>query len=339
MNNYVFEKFELETLSPIAIKSGESYAKLEYLVEGDKIKIYEKSKIFSTILQRMEVNKAISLLSKNVSLQEIINLLLIKTSDVENFKILELKKGKTFDVGNQIDTFLRHPNGKVYIPGSSIKGALRTPFYFNLLKLQQPIHYSALSKKLKEIISLQNSKTNFLVKDIEGNFETVCEKIYRLPKMQLNNVEVLNIKDKIEVEIGLKNIEPSELITTVNNFYLTIVDDYLDVINENKKKMYVSADKFNKLEEFFRYLKGRIEKEKGNTLFMQIGWGGGYYSKSIGSIFRKDDKWLINMRKFFKFGLKNKQKSVVPFPQTITVIKESNDFYTPLGWVCLKWCK
>ena len=55
-------------------------------------------------------------------------------AEVEKCSLVKTKIGSDKKDLNDLHPFMRHPDGTVYIPGSSIKGAMRTALLFSEVK-------------------------------------------------------------------------------------------------------------------------------------------------------------------------------------------------------------
>ena len=114
---------KLSTLTPLHIGNGENYTSAEFVVRGDKILRIDTNKIF-TLLDKKNQERFIQELEhppaqmdyfvKDIPLSEI------------TLYSARLKGGMPVEIQEQIKT-----GGKAYIPGSSIKGAIRTAILYN----------------------------------------------------------------------------------------------------------------------------------------------------------------------------------------------------------------
>jgi CRISPR-associated protein Csm5 len=131
-------KMELITLSPLHIGDGGELIPFEYIKEDNKIKIYPFDYFIDKLYETYKEPK--DLLPKLIELKET-----AKNGLKENLKnyfnkakILispkyEITTKVDIPAGNNIKTFIKNLEGP-YIPGSEIKGALRTIFLYGILK-------------------------------------------------------------------------------------------------------------------------------------------------------------------------------------------------------------
>jgi CRISPR-associated protein Csm5 len=131
-------KMELITFSPLNIGDGGELIPFEYIKENNKIKIYPFDYFIDKLFETYKEPK--DLLPKLIELKET-----AKNGLKENLKdyfykakILippkyEITIKGDIPAGNNVKTFIKSPEGP-YIPGSEIKGALRTVFLYGILK-------------------------------------------------------------------------------------------------------------------------------------------------------------------------------------------------------------
>ena len=145
MSNIVKYKMKLEVLTPLHIGGAEyksNITKKEYLfekqndekwilrmIDGQKFIDYlVKNNLFDDyiFLINKNVNENIDEHKRNISLEKILEELRIPIRDLKNYfqKKNYIINSKHFSAENDIKLMLRNIQGKPYIPGSSIKGAL-----------------------------------------------------------------------------------------------------------------------------------------------------------------------------------------------------------------------
>lgn len=158
--------FKIKTLSPVHIGNGEKYNKLSYIYENNKIYFFD----FDTLLKIFSsenLDKFISYIYKNMenlSLQDFIRNTLKNEGIYKKLKVKALYSlnCKSTIRHNDIECFIKS-NNKVYIPGSEIKGAIRTAIFYWILKNSNEF-YSELNKKVKELNDNYKSIFNYLSK-------------------------------------------------------------------------------------------------------------------------------------------------------------------------------
>ncbi len=124
---------ELKTVGPVFIGSGETINKKEALFKKDKVVIIDTKLMFEYFLKRnllkqyqeymLDTSKDLAVFFKDNNIDEKI----YKTWNIKEFSLGDTKSTGDGDVkGRGIVRFVRDGNGRVYVPGSSLKGMLRT---------------------------------------------------------------------------------------------------------------------------------------------------------------------------------------------------------------------
>jgi CRISPR-associated protein Csm5 len=146
-------KAKLKVVTPLHIGSGERYSALEYLYENGILKKYSIEKVIQVAEEEGILNiladyfKRETSSGKPHSLREICD----KEQDFKEV-ILKLKPeykihAEIGEEGKEIEEFIKS-NGKIYIPGSEIKGSLRRALLFYVL-MEDEKFLDKLIEKLK----------------------------------------------------------------------------------------------------------------------------------------------------------------------------------------------
>lgn len=120
----------LTCLTPVHIGNGEIYNKAQYILSEDKCRIFILNDLKwlnflkdRNLLSRYKQN----ILDNQFNLTSWAGMQNIKNNEVEKLCSFTIAMGVDKDNPlNDIAKFVQHTNGRVYIPGSSIKGAIRT---------------------------------------------------------------------------------------------------------------------------------------------------------------------------------------------------------------------
>uniref|UniRef100_UPI003F6E3D7E type III-A CRISPR-associated RAMP protein Csm5 n=1 Tax=Ligilactobacillus agilis TaxID=1601 RepID=UPI003F6E3D7E len=133
MKKLTYTKFKLSlvTVGPVHIGSGKTYNQKEYIFEDgyyyfpDLTILYKK--LLSNQTKRLAFEKFLSS-TKKERLTSFLNNIKFADRDLGGYKIKAsgYESSKNFGQLNDISQFIRNGLNEVYIPGSSLKGALRT---------------------------------------------------------------------------------------------------------------------------------------------------------------------------------------------------------------------
>lgn len=117
--------------SPIHIGNGDKLTKFDYLVEGKSLTVLNFDKLVSLVYKD---EKSINLLLNSVEKGEGLNFFLVKKYIDKIKKYTIIADFEKFNINKEIHTFIKTSGYKPYIPGSEIKGAVRTAILYNILK-------------------------------------------------------------------------------------------------------------------------------------------------------------------------------------------------------------
>ena len=211
--SYQHYNMKLTTLSPIFIGDGKKLIKKEYIYDGENKKIlipdlFKMMDYFEMYRMNGEYEIYMSTKKNEINLGEWIknkrgNLKMVSnfTKYVIDFKNADPRdsKGK-FDL-NEIATFIKDPYGLPYVPGSSIKGMIRTA-----LLCYEIANNDKLSNLLNQIYEKSKDyecKPNFYKKNMSFSasnlekevFSTLLKEKPKLPDALRSNMRGLIIGD------------------------------------------------------------------------------------------------------------------------------------------------
>ncbi len=336
MNNKTYN-IKMHTISPINIGSGEDFSPLSFWIDDKNKKLIEfNEKDLLDTLSEEEKKRIIDMCEKPTekTLSELYSIVNEKKpKGYRHIDVCEpiITKYRDSKIGTNINQFqikktMTNPNThKTYIPGSSLKGAIRTSYINSLVNKKFSDSYNKNSKiDEKEILGGAFSKdpfTTLKVSDLqlEENGETEILFSLRIGKKKTDNVipimiEVIkpnsvftgsiSINTNIKTAIQFEKIE--EILSTTNKFYLNIIND---------KKIGISSAILNKIKE-------KQEKIKNKTFICRLG-------SNIGA----ESHTIENNR---EIRIRNLNKTL---PYATTYIKYSRDAKTPIdsfGWCIIE---
>ena len=347
---------KITTLSPLNIGCGDSYTNLDYYIEDNKAKIIDIEKMMDSIGDIDKINQMQNLIKSNMGN----NRLTISVKELyegigiypDEYISKEINCKIENDARVQVAKFINQ-NGNYYIPGSSLKGAIRTAYIFdyynkNINKLIGILKDSKIPpfKKGNEVvkIAIGGIKDDFfkhlLITDSgfisPENFEFIETKRYNIENKKRNkpNVygnkeckEVLKRNSNFNVELTIKKDFPknfNDIKNMCNNLTGTIIE--FETNNEYLPQSLKDFYKNNILNNL----------NKDNTFYLAVGSGSSFLSKTIYLLLWKHNKDLNlikrllptrNDRRRNKF---QKVNSYLDFPRT-RVIETNKEI--PIGWI------
>lgn len=314
--SYQHYNMKLTTLSPIFIGDGKKLIKKEYIYDGENKKIiipdlFKMMDYFEMYRMNGEYEIYMSTKKNEINLGEWIknkrgNLKMVSnfTKYVIDFKNADPRdaKGK-FDL-NEISTFIKDPYGLPYVPGSSIKGMIRTA-----LLCYEIVNNDKLSNLLSQIYEKSkdyDSKPNFYKKNMSFStsnlekevFSTILKEKPKLPDALRSNMRGLIIGDsrplkttdltlskKIDYTIGKnENLLPiyRESIKPEVDIYFDIsIDSLVDntAFPYSMSNIFEAVNLFNQTSN--KYFYSIFDRENKGENIVYLGGGTGFLSKTM----------------------------------------------------------
>lgn len=331
IKNYKVYRMSLTTLSPVFIGSGEELNKSMYVYNDNEIMIIDEKKLIKELLLRKGLYESFlnGCSSGDLNLTNFLekNLHGYKDIDIYKYKIKSYSNIKTNGKFNNINTFIKSSNGKPYIPGSSIKGAIRTAIIAGEI-INNKSKYNNI---FKGIISGRNRyNENDIVNNISNNFN-IKNIFNKISVSDTNDIDINNLcickrydisthlETGHELPIYMELLKPclkfnflltlyssfsiNDLSKYFNNFYNDNINDntlytnYLSIINIFKDKSIKNPHNL-----YFNY----------NNMIPNIFIGGanGFLTKSI----------IYSIRK-----MKNDNNEIISKNQIIDYVKKYLD--------------
>lgn len=141
----------METRGPLFIGCGKSYTKKEYLFDprANTVSFLDERRFFSYMARHGLADAYESFIldgmSKNL-LSFLQNTCKLPQSEINGLVRCRIDAGDALDDSHtlkEIRRFIRNGSGQIYVPGSSIKGALRTVLLTDMILQSPPAHPSA----------------------------------------------------------------------------------------------------------------------------------------------------------------------------------------------------
>ncbi|MEM4396935.1 MAG: type III-A CRISPR-associated RAMP protein Csm5 [Candidatus Woesearchaeota archaeon] len=344
-------KFKLKIATPLIISSGEQLTPLDYYIKSDRISkvnyciIIDFEKFIEKVMNIYKnqyvvfAEEFLSAIGRNIknnrfekNIYELVseiaqkntnnNLLLGEKifDDVTLFKF----PTKENDVKTQLDFTLLTNDGKPYIPGSSIKGALKTAIFYKILQEKYLEILQRNNEGQRDIIMDLNQKINFMVR--ETYLKNAEFEIFQIRRSRRDNkFDSSKKQDKMKLSsalfvIGGEGDLEIQYENKINNFLGK--KDFRSYLLEAIDEFYI-GECATKIYETFKLEVPKITDNR--THYIQIGKYGNIYTKSLQLLFKKDQKY----NKIFET---DKKKIKVVQPKTISYIEYNNQKVQP-GWV------
>ena len=380
-NSYKSYKMKLTTLSPVFVGSGEELNQGQYIFDNAQmvVKILDENK-FANFLNKNnlidEYSNALIKYGKNINLkrwleEKRIPLNLPIFSKMISCKYLTINKDRKTQVAtslNAVKTFMKNSDGFAYIPGSSIKGAIRTAFcsylvYKNKDKFQN--EWQELKQVLLERRKNKN-KTTQIIKRIEKK----CFNLIKYDDENAKNGDIFSTliisdskgisKDKLYVTTRLDCAIQKKIPTSMPMNLEVIepdVDIQFDLSIDTSVSSYFTIEKIKEVLDFYtkQQVNNKIYEKCHENLFAPdeisedgiipnicIGGMTGYFNKNIVYSLAPTQKEAINvLREYFTNSFPKGGHREIDFevaPHTIKAVNDNGDVI-PLGWCNLSVAK
>lgn len=348
MSNIIRNKMKLEVLTPLHIGGADYKSKLdkkEYIFDKDKktLTLIDNEKFIAFLIKKNLFEKYIAYIENNVNAKVMvqnrnINLLnFLKANnidkDIQDFrKKAPIKLDMNIENMNDIKLMLRDVQGKPYIPGTSIKGAL-----INLLLVDYIIKNREKFSKEKRIILSECKKTND-DRSIRGLKNDIKKIVNQIEKSIIYSDNKTLEKSK---KFGISVSDSYSYSNTRTNFYqdidekrtnkpgedksrpMPVAREYIiansifdfditldiDLLEESKLKIKNIDDLIDSIENAMSYLIDVLEdKNSPRTENLVLGANTGFLQKTIVYALFEDEKERLEVVK--KLLHKN-QKNVI----------------------------
>lgn len=332
MENY---KIKLTTLSPVSIGNGQKLNHFaDYIYDAGENKIHFVNK--KVIAEKLAANE--NLMNRYIAgittgmdnnrtkfeLQNFLkNVLKLQSSDYTLYS-----EDAHTDTSKELNCIIKNVDGKPYIPGSTIKGALRNALLYNNTGINKDKLITPFLNEIKKGINKKefNKKINQLNKNVEEFFidkKIFNDKIIEFPKNKFG-VSDSELIDSKNVEVReLKRISPfseegniPQLFETLKpnteTFFTLSLDNAKDedvltvkkifkrvnIFTQNNinlektilSKFENNTEEHSKLIEQFECFLIKLNNLNENECIMRIGFGKGFYFNSVVQLIYKFDE-------------------------------------------------
>ncbi|NLU52748.1 MAG: type III-A CRISPR-associated RAMP protein Csm5 [Clostridiaceae bacterium] len=342
-------KFILETLTPVSIGSGEVLSQFtDYVYDNDYVYYLDHDLLINELTQKENSEELLDEFVKTVYDQAKLNTrkrfnlkdFLIK-HDIDYKTCCSKKIPVQDEIKEQIQLHIK-AGSRPYIPGSSLKGAIRTALLAFLFEkpgvannkreyIGGDIFGMFSNDVLKyllvsDTISLQNDCLRiskfyrYNLKDGKTNIPVVKEVINRGSTFKFSikvNANKGEISDKFNF---LQKDKEEQLLGIMNEYSKKNIEIQLHLLQKN------NTYETNKIKELYSNLLTIVEKaEPYREAYIRVGSGKTFYDNTVAQKLSKAELTQI---------IKNNYKKADAgfFPKTLTIIKDSAGIEVP-GWV------
>lgn len=302
--NYTYN-LKLKVLTPLFIGAGKEkdwVRGFDFIIFKGSLYVFNQEKLFKFLSKENLLEKYTDIISQN-------NTNTIEVFFRENFDVQELENisevihGNCADISSEIKSFTRDGMGRAFIPGSSIKGAIRSVLFNHVYSKHQQ--------------DIANGNPRNYINVALGDFDKSIMRfikpydIYGIDDyLKISNVKLYNVRhpqnnirsENKEIGITIECIYPFDDIIEFD-FTIKIAEPFLEII-KNKYKYNTSIPKYkddvfkNSRSETIRHLFEIVNKYTNKHIQKEIKFFDKYtHSKGIHNNIISKLKYLQNKTK------------------------------------------
>jgi len=352
-------RYELEVISSLHVGSGDVLTRFDY--------VWERGRLYAISLDKLMAQPGIAaealtdwLSTPGFNMgQYVLETARLNPAMVARYDVPCLSDPGGTDVSQQIKNAFDQP----YVPGSSIKGAVRTALAWAILDsgayvpssrdlgrssryagrpLEAELFGSDPNHDVMRALQVGDSEPT-AAHDLEG-IHSIVYTLGRDGRLQPKEggkyrlwVEALPVGarltgkwhlDVVLLERGVarrlgfdrKRVWLGDVPRHCRVFAAAIIERETDFYTRHGP---------TRLAAFYRELASRLERLAGNEFLLQMSWGTGWTSKTVGSAL---DRALIEeARQRYRLGVRG-----LPFPKTRRLVERGNTPQEPFGWVLVR---
>ena len=353
-------KFRLLPLSPIHIGGRfQALFPFEYIIHNGKFTVIKEEKLGKFLQERGLLPDFLRGFEQpGFSLTDYLSQKrLLSPELIERISLYSCQLACDAPMGKQVRPFTRDAYQRPFIPGTAIKGAMRTSLWYDAMLRNRGL-FGRVRRAIEDRAKKAKEKDDELDKEIfEG---------YRLGNKERSpNTDILRVikvsdaepweRDSLyvgEEETRARGRARPDISTHLEfvkegqatKFTITFDEELFERFRRAGNPLFNSFEDFlSKVDAFYRkvaeaelkeedvskgFYEWLLKETKGRGYLLRIGWGGGLPSLTIWLALPEDLREEIR-RNFFRRSHREK------FPMTRRFLKRK-DGYTPFGWVILQ---
>ncbi len=349
-------RVRMETITPLHIGDGGRLVKSDYIAKHHEVYVLDLDKI-SNKIGKESLEKFVEVIEESFRHPRIlIDFLSKKRIDPKDVSKYLIENKATEELG-EILTVTKNPCFFPYIPGSSLKGAIRTALQYMFLKKNPDKLERVINHALRRGIKRKQAGSE-VERVVRGKENSSYYDLFRFVKVadsnavSINSLAVFTVKilEKIGKNYSMKRfpitveaIKPGTIVETtftlekLDEKYLSElglksvdIDTIINACNDFSKDICENEIRFfeecgnRDLLAFYKNLRKQISDD---LMLIKVGWGSGYDATTIGLLL-KDHPRFKDIRRKFKLGI----AGVAEFPISRKIVM-GKDKQMPLGWL------
>ncbi len=342
---------ELSIISPVHIGNGNEFTLIDFIMENKNFINIDFDKVVDYCSEKnIKLAEEIEAKLDKFKMEEFFKKNHLNPEDFSRYAIpLKIDFDRIRQTKPRVREFIKDANKFPYVPGSSIKGAIRTAILWSALQDKDIFEYcdELYNSRVNPQTACKKLEQEIFGKDAHEDILRVLRisdtKRLDIKNLEVNEIKIIGNQESIPTYIeSLKAgsntnfnlwIDEKFLSKDMNKFLN--IKNILKICNEFSMSVAEKQSIYNDFEDatrkfFTEDLKNNIKSCKENEAIFNIGWGGGWYSKTIGLKIEKYRRWNDLRKNRLKLGkIPGKKMFVFNFPKTRRVAIDG----LPLGWV------
>lgn len=282
----------LTTKAPVFVGSGVVYGKMDYIFDAARqtVSFIDQTRFFQLLIDRDLIDKYESfILNKRPSdtIQYFLkNICKLDAKTINSLIVNRVSAADALDENHslkEIQAFIRRADGRAYIPGSSLKGCLRTVLLTNMLlrdlNKAEPINIKQLESKYLHTLQITNKQSDMVNNIMRGISISDSEPIDEKSMILASKIDSFPDGFKNRINVVRQCVAPETKIT----FRLTLDQNILSGANilTELREAIRAFDAFY-IQEYNSYF--AIKKEFEDLFrddFIVLGGGSGFFAKNL----------------------------------------------------------
>ncbi len=282
----------LTTKAPVFVGSGVVYGKMDYIFDAARqtVSFINQTQFFQLLIDRDLIDKYESfILNKRPTdtIQYFLkNICKLDAKTINSLIINRVSAADALDENHslkEIQAFIRRADGRAYIPGSSLKGCLRTVLLTNMLlrdsNRAEPINMKQLESKCLHTLQITNKQSDMVNSIMRGISISDSEPIDEKNMILASKIDSLPDGFENRINVVRQCVAPETKIT----FRLTLDQNILSGANIlTKLREAIRAFDAFYIQEYNSYF--AIKKEFEDLFrddFIVLGGGSGFFAKNL----------------------------------------------------------
>lgn len=282
----------LTTKAPVFVGSGVVYGKMDYIFDAARqtVSFIDQTRFFQLLIDRDLIDKYESfILNKRPSdtIQYFLkNICKLDAKTINSLIVNRVSAADALDENHslkEIQAFIRRADGRAYIPGSSLKGCLRTVLLTNMLlrdsNKAEPINIKQLESKYLHTLQITNKQSDMVNSIMRGISISDSEPIDEKSMILASKIDSLPDGFENRINVVRQCVAPETKIM----FRLTLDQNILSGANilTELREAIRAFDAFY-IQEYNSYF--AIKKEFEDLFrddFIVLGGGSGFFAKNL----------------------------------------------------------